>query len=498
MGPIHVRIRHDDDAVVAEFFHIVFVTADPAAQGGDQGAHFLGRQHLVKTRFFHVEDLALERQDRLILAVSTLFGRAPRRITLHDIEFRQGRVLLLTVRQFAGQTGDIQGALTTGHFPRFTGGIPGPGRIDDLRGNGLGFLGIFQQVILEQLAHGLFDRTFHLGRHQLVFGLAGELGIRDLHGNHRGKPFPGIIPGGVGLFFLEKTFLFHIAVQGAGEGSPEPGQVGTPIPLGNIVGEAEQVFLVGIVPLHGHFHGDTVFFPVKLEMEDLVQRRLVFVQIADKGTQTPFILEHILFTVTLIQQVDTHAGVQKAELPQAFGQDIVVKLDVGEGLSRRAEVNGGTAAVGIAYHFQRHRRYTMTVDLFVDLAVTANGQFQLFGEGIYHGNPHTMEAAGHLVGVVVEFTPGMEHGHDHFSGRHAFFFVHVHRNTPPIVLDGHGFIRMNHHPDFGAEPSQGFVDGVIHHLEDHMVQASAIIRIPDVHARALANGVQPFQHLDAG
>ncbi len=495
---IHVRIRHDDDAVVAEFFHIVFVAANAAAQSGDQGAHFLGGEHLVETRLFHVEDLALQRQDRLILAVTALFGRAPRRITLHNIEFGEGRVFLLAVRQLAGQAGNIQGTLTTGHFPRLARRIPGASSIDDLRGNGFGFLRIFQQIILEQLTHGLLDRTFHFGRDQLVFGLAGEFGIRHRHGNHRGEAFTGVITGRIGLFLLEQPFLFHIAVQSTGESRAETRQVSTTIPLGDVIGKAEQVFLVGIVPLHGHFHSDAIFFPVELEVEHLVQGRLVLVQVADEGTQTAVILEHILFAIALIQQVDTHPGVQEAQFPQAFGQNVIVKLDIGKRFRRRAEVNGRPAAVGIAYHFQRHSRYTVAVELLVDLAITTNGQLQLFGEGIHYGNAHTMESAGHLVAVVVEFTTGVEHGHDHFGGGHAFFFVHVHGNTPAIVLNGHGFIRVDNHLDLGTVASQRLVDGVIHHLEDHMVQASAIIRIPDVHARALANGVQPFQHLDAG
>ena len=60
--------------VVTQLFHVVFITADTAAQGRDQGAHFLGREHLVETRLFHIEDLALQRQDRLILAIAALFG----------------------------------------------------------------------------------------------------------------------------------------------------------------------------------------------------------------------------------------------------------------------------------------------------------------------------------------------------------------------------------------------------------------------------------------
>ena len=47
-----------------------------------------------------------------------------------------------------------------------------------------------------------------------------------------------------------------------------------------------------------------------------------------------------------------------------------------------------------------------------------------------------------------------------------------------------------------AVASQGFVDGVVHDFENQVVQAGAVRRITDVHAGALAHGLQAFQDLD--
>src|SRR3984893_17215403 len=60
--PVHA---HDDHAVIAQLLDIEIVAADPATQCGDQRADFGRRQHLVEARPFDIEDLALERQDRL-------------------------------------------------------------------------------------------------------------------------------------------------------------------------------------------------------------------------------------------------------------------------------------------------------------------------------------------------------------------------------------------------------------------------------------------------
>jgi hypothetical protein len=44
---------------------------------------------------------------------------------------------------------------------------------------------------------------------------------------------------------------------------------------------------------------------------------------------------------------------------------------------------------------------------------------------------------------------------------------------------------------------QRLVDAVVDDLEHHVVQAGAVVDVADVHARALADGFQPFQRGDA-
>jgi hypothetical protein len=52
--------------------------------------------------------------------------------------------------------------------------------------------------------------------------------------------------------------------------------------------------------------------------------------------------------------------------------------------------------------------------------------------------------------------------------------------------------------DVVAVAGQRFVDGVVHHFEDQVVQAGAVRGVANVHARALAHGFQAFQDLDGG
>ena len=75
MRAVHICVRHDDDTVVAQFRDIVLVLAYPGAQGLDQCHDLLGRDQLVEPRFFDIQYLAFQRQDRLELAVTALFSR---------------------------------------------------------------------------------------------------------------------------------------------------------------------------------------------------------------------------------------------------------------------------------------------------------------------------------------------------------------------------------------------------------------------------------------
>ena len=83
---VHVRIGHDDDAVVAQFFQIELFLADACAQRGNQRGDFLAGQHALKAGALHVQNLAFQRQDGLEFAVAALFGRAAGGIALYQIK----------------------------------------------------------------------------------------------------------------------------------------------------------------------------------------------------------------------------------------------------------------------------------------------------------------------------------------------------------------------------------------------------------------------------
>jgi hypothetical protein len=107
-----------------------------------------------------------------------------------------------------------------------------------------------------------------------------------------------------------------------------------------------------------------------------------------------------------------------------------------------------------------------------------------------------VQAAGDLVAVLVELPAGVQLGHDDLGRRDAFALVHVHRDAAAVVGDGAGAVGVEDHLHPGRPAGQGLVDGVVHHLIDHVVQAGAVVGVADVHARALAHRVQALENLD--
>ena len=267
-----------------------------------------------------------------VRTVASLLGGAASRVTFHEVQFGEGRVFFLAVSQFARQAGDIQRAFTTGHLTGFTRRFTRTRRVDHLADDQLGFVRVFQQEVGEVLAHFLFDRGLHFGRHQLVFGLGAELRIRHFYRNDRGQAFTGIVTGGRDFVLLRQTFSFDVGVQVTRQCGTETHQVSTAIALRNVVGEAQQVLVEAVVPLQGDFHADAVF-TLDVEVEHLVDRSLVGVQVFNERTQTAFVLEQLFLAAALVLEDDADTGVEEGQFTNPLGQDVPAEVDVLEGFS---------------------------------------------------------------------------------------------------------------------------------------------------------------------
>ena len=216
VGAVDVGVGHDDDLVVAQLRQVE-VVADAGAERGDDVGHLLGGQHLVDARALDVEDLAADRQHGLKLALAALLGRAAGRVALDDEQLGVGGIAVLALGEAARQPQAVERALAPRQLARLARGLAGERRLDDLADDGLGFLGVLLEPGGELLADHALDDGLHLGGDELVLGLARELGVRHLDGEHAGQPLARVLAREIDLLLLGEPALARVLVDDAGQ-----------------------------------------------------------------------------------------------------------------------------------------------------------------------------------------------------------------------------------------------------------------------------------------
>jgi len=118
------------------------------------------------------------------------------------------------------------------------------------------------------------------------------------------------------------------------------------------------------------------------------------------------------------------------------------------------------------------------------------------GQGVYHGNAHAVQAARHLVAVLVELAAGVQAAEHQLDRGLALFLVHVDRDAAAVVGDADDVTLADRHLDGRAVAGHRLVDRVVDDLVDEVVQALGA-RVADVHRRPLAHGLEALEDLDA-
>ena len=104
-----------------------------------------------------------------------------------------------------------------------------------------------------------------------------------------------------------------------------------------------------------------------------------------------------------------------------------------------------------------------------------------------------MQAAGGGVGAAAELAAGVQFGEDHLDAGQPGLGFDVDGNAAAVVVDLDRVVRVQDDLDVVAEAGQGLVDGVVDDFPE-AVHESAGVRGADVHARALADGLEALQH----
>ena len=208
-----------------------------------------------------------------------------------------------------------------------------------------------------------------------------------------------------------------------------------------------------------------------------------------------FTLGVMIFIIAFIRQRNGDAAVQECQFTQTVGKDFPLVNGGGEDFPVRMEGNAGTALVSGADFLERILCHAAGKVDHISLVVPPDFHFQTGTQGVHAGNTHPVQTAGHFVGIMVKLTAGMENGQHHLHSGFVFRFVHIHGNTAAVVDDGNAVILMDHHLNVGSVTCQGFVNTVVHHFINQVVQ-TAFTGITDIHGRPFPDGFQTFQNRD--
>ncbi|GAA3266700.1 hypothetical protein GCM10020218_003960 [Dactylosporangium vinaceum] len=128
----------------------------------------------------------------------------------------------------------------------------------------------------------------------------------------------------------------------------------------------------------------------------------------------------------------------------------------------------------------------------VDLAVAAHRHVVARGQRIDGRGADAVQAAGGLVAGPPELPAGVQAGQDELDAGHPGLGVDVDGNAAPVVVDLHRAVGVEGHLDARRVAGDALVGAVVHDLVEQVGDAAAVGRA-DVHARSLADGVEPFE-----
>src|SRR5690606_36243928 len=457
-------------------------------------------EDLARAGLLGVEDLPAEREDGLRVPVTPLLGAAAGGVALDDEQLALRGVRARAVRQLAGEVAPgADGALALDLRDGGAAGLPRLRRHDDPRDDGLGDRRVPVEVVLELDAEGGADERAHLRVVQLLLRLPLELGVGVVEVDDGDEPLADVVGGDLELALADLVGLDVVADRPR-HAVAEALLVGAPIARGDPVDERDHALLRRLRPQEGHLHAGAVLELLLPHDEGLgvdAPRPDLGDEVVEVLDDAALVVELGAFAGGLVPEDDPEGAVE-------VRLDLEVLLDEGgvelgrlEDGGVRAEGDGGAGAADARPHLLQLRRGDAArVALLVERPVALDLRDELLRERVDDGGAHAVEAAGGEVVRAVELAAGVERRHDHLQRRHLLDGVLVDGDAAAVVGDGdRPAVLVEGDLDERGEPVGRLVDGVVDDLPDEVVEAG-LPGASDVHARALADGLEPFEDLD--
>ena len=107
-----------------------------------------------------------------------------------------------------------------------------------------------------------------------------------------------------------------------------------------------------------------------------------------------------------------------------------------------------------------------------------------------------MQSAGRRISLAAEFPAGMKRGQNHFQCAQILeLWMWINRDATPIVTHGEPVALLDRDLDKAGVAGHRLVHRIVENFRRKVMQRR-FVGAADIHCRALANGLQPFQHLD--
>ena len=154
-------------------------------------------------------------------------------------------------------------------------------------------------------------------------------------------------------------------------------------------------------------------------------------------------------------------------------------------------MNGSTGFSSIAFYIKLGSSFALFKSNAIAFTATTNFYIHAFRKCVNAGYTYAVQTTGNFITAIAKFATGVEHGHDNFNCRFAFFFHHINRNTTTIIAYGNTVICVNDYADIVTEASQSFVDTVVDNFINQMMQATSR-GTANIHCRSFTYCFQTF------
>ena len=186
-------------------------------------------------------------------------------------------------------------------------------------------------------------------------------------------------------------------------------------------------------------------------------------------------------------------GLGARQLEQALGVEAALAENLGIG----DKADGGTAPVGGRPEvLDRPLRDPAREFLRIELLVARDLDAGVGRQRVDHADADAMQTAAGGIGLARKLAARMQGGEDHLQRRLARELgVLVNRDAAAIIGDRKAVAFIKPHLDPRCMARDRLVHRVVEHFGGEVVKG-ALVRAADIHARAAADRLEPFENLD--